>query len=90
MSSRQTLRALRIEEDEWPGPLNGDKFGGYPAWEQAPEYPAWPDCTGPMAELVAQLESNGIAGVQCGDLGTAYVLRCPNHSECVDVIWQCG
>lgn len=77
-------------EDDWPAPFTGDKIGGYPAWAQDAEYPDCPHCKAPATDLVMQLASEGISGVQFGDMGTAYVFRCKKHPTVLDLIWQSG
>jgi hypothetical protein len=43
-----------------------------------------------MTTLVFQFASNGAAGWQFGDLGTAYVLQCPKHASELELVWQSG
>jgi hypothetical protein len=69
-------------------PREGDKLGGWPAWLQGVEYPPCPRCNQEMRQLLVQLASNGLSGWQWGDLGTAWVLRCADHPESVELIWQ--
>ena len=90
MKAAKALKAAKIDEDEWPGAVPGDKIGGYPAWVQDTEFPRCPACDGAMTELVLQMVSDGAAKVQFGDMGTAYVLRCPSHPSELDLIWQAG
>ena len=85
---RKAVSTLKVQEDEWPEALAGDKLGGHPRWVQAPEYPSCPVCKGEMTELVLQLASNGLSGVQWQDMGIAYVVRCPKHVDRLELFSQ--
>jgi len=68
-------------------PFDGDKLGGFPRWTRMPAYPRCPSCQQEMSELVVQLASGGVVGWQWGDRALAYVLRCPDHPERVELVW---
>ena len=40
----KALKAIKMDEGEWPGPLPSGKVGGHPAWVQDPKFPQCPVC----------------------------------------------
>lgn len=82
-------RLADFEVDEAIKPRPGDKLGGWPDWVQGPEYPRCPRCQNRM-RYVLQLESNGLARHQFGDLGAGHLCQCAEHPEVVAFGWACS
>ena len=70
-------------------PRAGDKLGGWPYWVQGVEYPACPDCEQSM-QLLFQIDSNDVVGVQWGDLGCGHLTQCREHKHRLAFGWACG
>jgi hypothetical protein len=82
-------RLEEFEVDEAIKPRPGDKLGGWPDWVQGPQYPRCPHCQNRM-RYVLQIESNGLARHQFGDLGAGHLCQCPEHPQVVAFGWACG
>jgi hypothetical protein len=67
--------------------LQGDKLGGWPRWEQVPDWPRCARCDRTMSQLV-QLESDGFVGHRFGDCGRAHLFACDEHPDSLDWRWQ--
>lgn len=70
-------------------PIAGEKLAGWPLWIQSPEHPPCPRCKEPM-QLVFQIDSNDLLGVQFGDLGCGHLTQCPTHKDILTFGWACG
>ncbi|MEM9769323.1 MAG: pentapeptide repeat-containing protein [Cyanobacteria bacterium P01_D01_bin.71] len=68
----------------------GDKLAGWPHWVQDVEYPKCPECDRLMDTLVFEFASDDHIPYLWGDVGTGYILQCPDHKEQVAFLWQCG
>jgi len=77
---------MSAETDAELDTLLDDKVGGWPCFTQDPEYPPCPACRRPMAALL-DLRSNGLGGIQWGDLGTTHLFQCREHPEQVAFDW---
>lgn len=62
--------------------------GGYPYWVQ---YDATPKCSqcGERMELLAQIDSENVAGIMWGDAGLVYLFVCPRHPFEIRFETQC-
>jgi len=69
--------------------LGDDKLAGWPRWVQDIEYPNCPTCDGVMNQFIFQLESDDNIPWLWGDLGTGYLVQCPEHKNKVAFLWQC-
>ncbi|MEO0491714.1 MAG: DUF1963 domain-containing protein, partial [Cyanobacteria bacterium J06659_2] len=67
-----------------------DKLAGWPLWIQDVEYPACPTCQQPMNQLVFQLASDDNIPFLWGDVGIGYLLQCPEHTDQITFLSQCG
>jgi hypothetical protein len=85
---------VELTDAEWDAfyaldyPRPGDKWGGWPAWIQAAEYPACPECGREMA-LLFQVDSQCNRPFMFGDLGTGHITQCPDHPERLAFGWAC-
>ncbi|MGD1942918.1 MAG: pentapeptide repeat-containing protein, partial [Leptolyngbyaceae cyanobacterium] len=70
-------------------PPEGDKLSGWPHWVQDDEYPKCPTCDRLMDTLIFEFDSYEYMLSFCGDVGTGYILQCPDHKEQVAFLWQC-
>ena len=66
----------------------GDKLGGWPQWVQMVEYAPCGTCGRPRSHLVFQLGSEQNLREGWGDVGTAYVLACPDHPTDLGMVVQ--
>jgi uncharacterized protein YjbI with pentapeptide repeats len=71
-------------------PFWGDKLAGWPHWVQYIEYPNCPVCERLMDQLIFEFASNDHIPYLWGDVGTGYILQCPEHKDQVAFLWQCG
>jgi uncharacterized protein YjbI with pentapeptide repeats/uncharacterized protein YwqG len=71
-------------------PFRGDKLAGYPNWVQDIEYPNCPICDRVMDRLIFEFDSDDNVPYLWGDVGTGYIVQCPEHKERVTFFWQCG
>jgi Domain of unknown function (DUF1963) len=71
-------------------PFEGDKLAGWSHWVQDIEYPNCPACDRLMDQLIFEFASDEHVPYLWGDVGTGYILQCPNHKEQVAFLWQCG
>jgi uncharacterized protein YwqG len=71
-------------------PLEGDKLSGYPHWVQDVEYPNCPVCDRRMDQFIFEFASDDDIPYLWGDVGSGYVVQCPEHNHQVTFIWQCG
>ena len=70
-------------------PFEGDKLAGWPYWVQDVEYPKCPTCDRLMDTLIFEFASDDHVPYLWGDVGTGYILQCPEHKEQVAFLWQC-
>ena len=71
-------------------PFEGDKLAGWPYWVQDVEYPKCPTCDRLMDTLIFEFASDDHVPYLWGDVGTGYILQCPDHKDQVAFLWQCG
>jgi uncharacterized protein YwqG len=71
-------------------PLRGDKLAGYPNWVQSVEYPNCPICDRRMDRFIFEIASDDNIPYLWGDVGTGYIVQCPDHKDRVAFLWQCG
>ena len=76
-------------EDAAMFPAEGDKLAGWPYWIQDVEYPKCPTCDRLMDTLIFEFASDDHVPYLWGDVGTGYILQCPEHKEQVAFLWQC-
>ncbi len=77
--------------DKQPRCQTKDKVGGWPSWDQVPD---WPKCTTcnpeeENMELLLQLNSDKSVAHRWGDDGMAHVLWCTKHKE-LHLTWNSG
>lgn len=71
-------------------PFEGDKLAGYPHWVQDVEYPNCPLCNRLMDQLIFEFASDDNVPYLWGDVGSGYILQCPDHKKELAFLWQCG
>lgn len=78
---------LLSELGAWQGP--GTRVEGYADWEQAPSSPLCGQ-DGRQMVLLSQLTSDAVADVVFGDVGSVYLMVCPDHLDDVTLEMQSG
>ncbi|GKT35320.1 Protein of unknown function DUF1963 like protein [Aduncisulcus paluster] len=66
----------------------GDGICGYADWIQGVDFRECPVC-GAASELVYHMESNDCLDYMFGDLGACQIVVCPEHGDCVQMVWAC-
>lgn len=66
---------------------DGNKLGGWPAWERRVAYPTCVRC-GDRMDLVFQLDSAGPLRLMGLHIGVGYITRCPRHKDVLAFTWQ--
>ncbi|GKT27465.1 DUF1963 domain-containing protein [Aduncisulcus paluster] len=66
-----------------------DGIGGYANWIQNVDFAPCDVCHSDSI-LVYQIDYQGPLGYEFGDGGNCQILVCPEHGECVKMVWACG